>query len=681
MEINQKNYKPGKVACGLAVSSVQPASAGRVKTDGEVRECRGLRPVATGVERACSVLKLCSMPRRPLYADVNEGKTCIFTQEDDGTIYVETRVDGTAEADGRPLGRVEYLVTDGASVGNYVVLRAQDGSLSYIRRGADGSYTFLGARPTLPRFTVQAVEGVAVSMKSETVKFAKPLTEVNGAVDAEVAARVEKAWRQAYSLLVSEMHSRGQWLEPVRVQLALRLWDGTLLSVSEPVSVSPPQRSCRERVTAGLLYDSTKEQFTGAGAMALTGHGYTLRVTLEEGLPDAWSDIVAGVEVWVSKEPDALDPQGAPQMAFMHNSEGNFLTFMPPLLSVQAVEEQALHNLLGRHSLLSGTGAFPLRWGAGLTYNSVIESYAEPMPGDAVRASCILGHGGFLHVGCGNDLYTSRRGNPFVLRCRTEGAGARVRSMRAQLQGGGAFTRQYIYLSTDTGIVALLHRADGEHTNLRPVSSERLSSGEVWTSTPQGVYALTATGTLLCLRDAEAPVVLGGLRGVRSILWSNLWGELWLSSLSGTLVLVQGDVRRGYVRMQSVQGIRGAEVPALAWRQDAQGVAALYSLDREEDEATLPALYETDIPLAGNSSCRQVRVEVTAGSGGFDFQVSAPGFMSLAHGHVPSLPDGEFVFPIFLPHLRGDTVTGARSLRLQLSGDLQTLRSLTVNDF
>lgn len=101
-------------------------------------------------------------------------------------------------------------------------------------------------------------------------------------------------------------------------------------------------------------------------------------------------------------------------------------------------------------------------------WDSAIEGYVTPMPGNMLKADCILGYGEFLHVGADDSLYTSRRGNPFVLRDVTVGMGGRVRSLRPQRCGGGAFTRQYIYASTDRGLTALCHKADGGHTNCRP---------------------------------------------------------------------------------------------------------------------------------------------------------------------------------------------------------------------
>lgn len=125
-------------------------------------------------------------------------------------------------------------------------------------------------------------------------------------------------------------------------------------------------------------------------------------------------------------------------------------------------------------------------------------------------------------------VVTMRRGNPFVTRATTSGAGGHITRIHAQQSGGGAYTRQYLYLFSDTGIVALTHDMHGYHTNCRPVSRQRVTGAGRVAEGDTAVWALSDSGQLLRLTDAKVATMLRGVGTHYCLGASDTSGELWL---------------------------------------------------------------------------------------------------------------------------------------------------------
>lgn len=683
LRINDKRVN--ETSAGLLTLHRQQRGSGEpVTKDGTVRICRNLREAGSGVRRVEQLTLLARTGRRPVFADVMKGNRFVFTQEDDGTIYLEMSIEDNVAAVGTsPLGRVEAPVVEGASVGKFVILRLEGGELVYILRKPESlSYSWVGALPALPDFYIEVKSAPLVSEEMEATRFSRVLTELTGAVPADISEVVSRAWRDACGRLLTRIRAGGAWCEPVNVRLALRLWDGTLLQVSDPVRLTPPEKPGRDRVTAGLLYDNTKKGFTGTDAATLSGRGYTFEVHLTEGLSPVWEGLVEGIEIWVSEEPETIAAERSPFMAFIHNNAGNFVSFMPSVYS------DAEMNTLVEHAASGRVAFFPYPQTPGnitrpetVDYTSDVEQYVTAMPGVRGDADCILGYGGFLHVGKGDALYTSVRGNPLVLGCVSEGVGSRVRSMRPQLCGGGAFTRQYIYLSTDRGITAVCHKPDGTHTNSRPVSQEPLGENEIWCSTPSGVYALTAGGSLLCLKDAAAPLILAGLSGVTGLLWSNSYEELWICRSHNSLVLCPtGGDTRGYIRTESYGPINDAYSPALLYTTDSQGVISIYNADTEHEGKALPAEYEMELRINGHEWLRWLYIHARTRESGVNYRVDDECGRTLCRGDIQPAVNGLLRLCVPLVACGFGSERASTVIRVRLSGNINEITKIGITE-
>lgn len=638
---------------------------------GAVSECLELRPDGDKL-RACGAPRLLErLQDRPLFADVMEGRTWIFTQEDDGTLYARpVPEEGEEPVEPVEVARLERAVVEGAAAGPFVIFRLEDGSLVYLRREAgEGRYTWLGALPQLPAFTLTAEKGVAMSVEMEGVRFPTALKDLSNPVPPEVATRVWQAWVKAWSRLEGDLRGAGRWTEPVRVRVAMRLWDGTLLSVSEPVRVTPPVRAARDRMQVGVLWSESAKAFTGTDTCTLSAHGYTITLTWQGEIPAQWQGIVSGFELWVSREPATLDGDRVPSVSFIHDDRGNYVSFIPAARPTADIDADAAVSPLGllRFQECPCPATLRLLRAEPAAWDSAVEGYVTPMPGNMLEADCILGYGEFLHVGADDSLYTSRRGNPFVLRDVTVGMGGRVRSLRPQRCGGGAFTRQYIYASTDRGLTALCHKADGGHTNCRPVCQEPLGRSESWCSTPRGVYALTAQGSLLCLRDAAAPVALTGLKGDESLLWSNVFAELWICSDTGCRVMGEGGLHTRTLPAPLCP-VPGVFSPSLACLPEEDGHWRLLSLDREEPTQAR-RVFECELTPAEGSWLR--RMLISMNGSGMGYEVRDPLCGVLACGTVGVCIRRGLALTLPLS-------PGRRTLKVRLEGDIQELGLISI---
>lgn len=635
---------------------------------GETSVCHNLRPAGIVLKAVGIPEEIHSTGLTPVFTDVMEGETYLFAQEDDGALYVS--LSGGKEA-ARFLGRVEQKVKEGAAAGRFVVFLLADGGCVYVARTSEG-YRWMGSLPALPGFGVSVEKGRTLTEKIEAVKFPESLTELTSPAPQGITERAIGAWTDAWKRLCARLRGEGRWIEPVNVRLALRLWDGTLFRVSEPVRVAPPQREGGERVTLTVVADA-KGKASGTAEGTLSASGYTIRLSLSGSVPDAWSEVVTGVEVWVSREPESLSGNHN-NAAFGHDNQQAYLTFSPPVKGASDIDAEVAEMPYGMLTLLepATTGIQALRNGTDMIFDSALERYEETMPMADAGADCLLGYGEFLHAAWRDGLYTSMRGNPFVLKSHTAGMGGRVRSLRPQRCGGGAYTRQYIYASTDRGIAALCHDKEGNHTNSRLVGQEPLSHRELWVSTPEGVYALTQTGTLLCIRDFSAPVVFSHLSGVEALLWSNAYRELWIAGTGETKVLTCGHL---YTRGESYLPLPGVYSPSLVFAVDAQGVAHIRTLDSERGAAEVR--YETETEMPEGSWLRVVTLRLSGREVSYTLSNGLCG--TLCSGRVRGTVRDALAVRLALAQDADGLMQGQDSLCVSLSGEVSEIRKISIS--
>lgn len=557
---------------------------------GDCRRCLNMRENGEGgLSRVYRPASVCRLERTPVGADRRGGATCLLTQEDDGSLWFEGMVtaDRGYESVGMKICEIRETLTGCAAAGDFVALLSDKGNLFYLLwEEAQTAYRYLGQLPALPDFVTVSGEAVEFGSRVDAVVFKTAQADLRQGVDSDNAARLGEAVKRAWLACREQAHGAGYWTGRVKVRLVLRLWDGSAARVSEPADVEIPLLAgSSDRVLLTLTQDPKKQLFTGTQAGELRVGGYRFGILGDGAVPAEWRSVVSAVEVWVTDDMEIMDMEADCRVSESHDQTGNYVSVILPRKDDARLEREcgaAPYGLLASGS--AGMDEEKMMYDGSVAYSAVLSAEAG-LTVPASGAGCVAGHGGFLHIGTGSSLVTTRRGNPFVEAGRSDSVGGRIESITAQANGGGAYTRQYLYLGTDTGITALTCDAAGRHTNSRPVSAECPAAGVAPVATPEGVYCLSGIGNLLRLRDATATVCMRGLRGIRGLGWSHLHGELWLSGgPDHSLVLTDAGRRVGFLCSWGFLSGAGSAWPALVTEQDYNGLYDIADLDRDGDQ-------------------------------------------------------------------------------------------------
>ncbi len=648
-------------------------------TTGQTVWCLNMRERQPGRLEAIGRTRVVAIAgARPVASDLRGDRRYIFTQLADGTLRLEgsLKADNTFEASARVLDTLPDRVADAAQAGMFLVFRLADGRLWYLLWNADfRAYTVLGFPPAMPAFSATQVSGPRFTAVIPAITFSKPVADMRGGVPSDVASAVRSGAVAAWKSAVRGLGVQKAWVQPVRVRLAARLWDGSLLFISRPEIVGV----ARGFFTGGrilLPLVSEHDGFTATRSTNFDLSGFHIDIEVGAHNLGRWSSVVRSLEVWTSADVEAADLSADLRVFHTSDSAGYYVG-----TNIPARDEETLCSELsevadtllarlpvdfkGRRRLMRT----PAPVIAGVDLSAVTRG--------ELRAGVILGHGAFLHLadvrtlrpapqlpagaslstasdaglleigveiegaggrrgrtasyrvslgapGVGPLLWypsadavsmtirytasdgnrygavvgltpassgedaafylhdslgllpleqdyfpalpedspdaerlpsavvTMTAGNPFSEAGRTPYVGGHVSSLAAQPAGGGAFTRQYIYAFSDTGITALTHDPSGRHTNFRPISPERVGSAQRVVAASSAVYVLTDSGSLLRLRDSLSSTLLSNLAGGSALAWSSTFSELWIvpeaNTWDATLVVQPLADFRAYMR-------------------------------------------------------------------------------------------------------------------------------------
>ena len=495
--------------------------------EGDVALCQNLRELVAGELMATGVpTQVVESGDSVVGVDVRGEITTIFVATDAGELKIAGTLDYRNEftACGDIIGEPRQGIKGCASVGAFVAFLLDDGSLYYLLWDYDLlCYRTLGALPGVPDVTIDTVDRTEFTTTVEGVTFKEAVADMRSGVPSEVTAQVGKKLEEAWQKVVEQAHGAGLWVQPVEVMLVYRMWDGQILHTTAPATVGVGYQGY-DRLSVPLRFDAT-QGFVGTSDVSMRVKGYRISVDAER-IASHWSDVIAQVEVWVSREQEVVMVGALPAMSQTQSGSNYYLSTFLPTYPQEDMQAGLSLCEMGRHSFYDSDMALQ----TSLTRTcKVTYSAARPVASKLTeRVDCLHGRGDFLHVVKGLSLTTMRRGNPLSVMSTTESVGGKVYAMASQCIGGGAYTRQFVYLFTDHGIVALTHKADGSHANCRVISPAVVAGAALVATTSSGVYALSVDGTLLLIRDAKVHTLLTGLSECRQLGWNACLNELWL---------------------------------------------------------------------------------------------------------------------------------------------------------
>lgn len=794
-----------------AASEVQRASGPLLTLQGDM--ALNLRETGTGGLAADTLPTECGRCRyRPVFADTRQGVTNILTLADDGTLYREVSLgaDGTRLESAVALGRVAPGDCRLARAGDFVAVCDGLGTLSYLYwEDSAGTYRWLGAVPEMPPFSVDIGDVRPVSGEVEAVAFDETVPDMRAGVPAAVRKAVGAAVESAVKALHDRAAGLGLYTAPVLVRLAVRLWDGSLLHLSEPVLLSAGEPQQPGRVAVPLAVATAG--MTGTLKAPLTLDAFSVKVTADTAALGGWRGIVRGIEVWVTPPQRIMDEGGTPEVSYNGGGGTHALYVRPAFVSGEA-QARTLFTASWRcvAVLPLAGGAAQTVWPAYSGDGDTVADYGALRRRGVTGASAMTGHGGFLHLGAGRRLLplpalprgeygatekascrvavkfaggegartvaaggevtcdggrllpvfsypdpaataltvqlayadgrlyertfplspaatgegravwippspggialpevaelsdlregsrmveesggtvvTMARGNPFVPYCETAGAAGSIVHIEAQRSGGGAYTRQYLYLFSDTGISALTHTMTGEHTNCRPVSGRVVTDRRRVCSCDEGVFAVCDDGSLVRLRDSRVQPLLRGTGTASRLLCSQQEGEIWLlrEGLGEADVIAAEPTPRGCLPVRRSGFIPGDILEdrgrALYVREAGEGWTLLC---HAPGEAPMVAQWQSPVLEYGAGGMTRLRLRM---EGEADAEIR----LDLLPPDVPAGGTGvelltaqirgsvaeDVTVPLMLPDPRHFPRIGKNRLRLRLRGNPGTLLSV-----
>lgn len=560
-------------------------------TIGDTALCENLRESIAGQLKSMGSPRIIARESDEIVAtDVRGDVTWLFGLSDDNVLRVVGGLD--AINDFYPcdvtLAAIGQRVKGYGSTGAFLVLLLEDGSLFYlIWDYLLLSYKALGKLPQMPQVETVAADTTEFVSVIEAVEFKEPIAEMRDQIPSDVAEQVGAKLLEAWKTAELSAHGAGMWVQPVTVRLAYRLWDGRFLYVSEPQTVGVGYQGL-ERVLIPLVADESGF----IGTMDANLRLKAFKIALKQGDSDmsGWDDVIASIEVWVSKEQTVVDVSREVRISQVQTSSGLCLSVYLPTSAESDLTSMLKSSHVGRHSEYENftTLAEHLEWSENVKY----KEDAPEAEGFVRQADMLYGRGDFLHLVCGMDVVTMRRGNPLAQSCRTSGVGGEIFAMSSQCVGGGAYTRQFIYLFTNRGIMALTHKSDGTHSNCRIISPVIIDDAKRVVATSSGVYVMSCGDELLRLNDAKVSVVLSGVAGCESLGWNSSNNELWLipckESWKRSLVLQIAMEYRAFLST-IVPGRLINNDGHLIFEQTDNGEHTLFDLNEENEKELLGA--------------------------------------------------------------------------------------------
>lgn len=228
------------------------------------------------------------------------GDSCYITTEQ-GKIYYEARErNGTIMHLNQPMYVGTELPVDIKAVGNtLVVLYAGTTRYFYWR---DGEYIYLGTKPKFPDLSFFAKSEDEVTEEIPRYMFVQPFRRLLLTMAADDLKNYAERFMTAYYKCKSRAMEAKHFVQPVQVRFALRLYDGSTYMASAPVTLAaenvfqPDGKTYKVR----MLYDGTN--YAGVYETQFKLNPFSVAFHVNDIDMEEWSDIVTGIDVYVSAE-------------------------------------------------------------------------------------------------------------------------------------------------------------------------------------------------------------------------------------------------------------------------------------------------------------------------------------------------------------------------------------------
>lgn len=757
--------------------------------------------------------KIAEFNAKPIYADKRLGNTNIFTINQDGVLCHDFTIcaDYSQITINHKLGTIANGDCSVAQVGDFLVVKDGDNRLFFILWNRQTNlYHWLGEMPTMPQISVEASSTLKIVEQIEGFSFPKSTPDLRTEIPSEISDELEQRVNTAVKAVHQRAAKSGLYTSPTLVRFAVRLWDNSIIHLSEPILIAPCSDVQPSRVSIPLIQGDSG--YTGTASTYINIEAYSIKATLNSQSLYNWKDIVSGIEIWVSKPTDVTSATTNAKTVYNNNGNTDNLYVFPAVKTAEEMTKSLFQAGFCRVATLSLTDkeqTITPGMATNEINNSVIVSSARtPM---LVAANAINGHGAFLHVSgysqrlpkpqmpqcsqsdtqsakcivtvklaslsgeryisaekiitCNDahilpmvwypdatatemtiqlqyddgrlfersfplhkantgedcaywqpestdciilkatdklsifpesstiidsgdgDVMTMKRGNPFVKHSQTDNTTGCISHIAAQRRGGGAYTRQYIYLFSDNGISALTHSMNGEHKNCRPISGKSVSQTRQITTCDDGVFALCDNGSLIRIIDSKIEILITGIDNTYRLAANEEDCELWLIPQNpdqhviviSTTTMPDGEIP---VRLSSF-------IPDNILQSSGKGFFICYEQNKwivrthiKRDETKLPALWESpieDYPLGGTVALvaalrEDVDANVSVQAMAINQDTSDTG-ETLISADIKAKCGENITIPFIIPNPKLYPLIRNNRLRLILKGDIGNFKA------
>lgn len=549
----------------------------------------------SGIHRPAEV---CGMTRTPVGVDHRNMRANLLSVDADGNLYFE----GIVNSDSSFTPRGELIAAGTgtprqmARAGHFLVLLLAGGDLFYLMwESATQDYTALGRLPGVPTVTVERVDEADQPMYVDPTVFAAPVAlENGGALPEDAVDSIGHAMRNAWADALLTARRNGRFVQPVKVRVALRLFDDSLYAMTEPVTVGTEDdlvgygRALLPPVVSnGFLLGTEKTK----GYVST----YRLGVTVADIPAALWHTVIKSVEVFVSEEPTVTT--GTSGTASYSAESHAVLAHLGTRARREVMESisSVYMRSLAAAPLPNGQTQMQLTVSTVQAALQAVGTLTPPLG----KADCMAGAGAFLHVCADGLVSTMRRNNPFAVSASTD-SGSQVCAMKPLPVAGGAYTRSYLYMMTDAGVMALTHDSQGRHTNCRPIAPYTVENPEAVVHGGNGVWALSTCGMLMFIKGSAVEYVMSGLDPGCTLARDARHDELWILPASGAAdftMVMRGVDRLGYTRSYDNTGtLVSREDQLLQSVPGADGAVSILDLSPAHT-ALLPGSFEKEVEV------------------------------------------------------------------------------------
>lgn len=437
----------------------------------------------------------------------------------------------TVKVDGTTVATVTGTIVGAHAIGNLFAVVSDDGlTLLALRDGQWLALDPAGAMPVLSLGTTMTTARADIASYS----FAEPYSQWRAPLADVDTAALAAMLRSAWNALSADAAAEGLHAAPMLVRWAVRLHDGTYLWISEPQRVGDATLANADRITAQV--SESGGHFSSTAQTVMNQLRYSLDITVQQGITDAWRPLVAAIDVFATTEAQLLTASRSLDYRCLTRTTGTREYYLEMGLSRRSTAA-ITSQLQASPWHLVATAAI------GETASAV--QFDVPLePASLTNAQCAaIGAMGRLSgvvasTSAGGRLYCCTRDGDVVV---SEPGNALVEAHRRRVQGAaplalavvtkplysGGFGRYPVYVCTDDGIYAIPQTAAGHLGEARLVDRTVIDADVTPVEGRNAVYLVSRHGHLCRLTGATLDVCMSDV-AVTALAWSEPHGELWM---------------------------------------------------------------------------------------------------------------------------------------------------------